>query len=69
MKKEIIQAAVSVAIAGMLIYLVRKKIVANKKINAVMKKENEFISMQRQKFSNAMENILYSGTIYEPYYL
>lgn len=53
MKKEIIQATVSVAIAGMLIYLVRKKIVANKKRNAVMKKENEFISMQRQKFSNA----------------
>ena len=53
MKKENIQAAVSVAIAGMLIYLVRKKIVANKNRNAEMKKENEFISMQRQKFSNA----------------
>lgn len=53
MKKEIIQAAVSVAVAGMLIYLVRKKIVDNNKRNAEKKKENEFNNTQRRKFSDA----------------
>ena len=53
MKKEIIQAAVSVAVAGMVIYLVRKKIVGNNKRNAEKKKENEFGNTQRRKFSDA----------------
>ena len=53
MKKEIIQAAVSIAVAGMLIYLVRKKIVDNNKRNAKKKKETEFSNTQRRKYSDA----------------
>ncbi len=53
MKKEIIQAVVSVAVAGMLIYLIRKIIMENNKRIAEKKKENEFISIQRGKFKDA----------------
>jgi len=53
MKKEIILAAVSVAVSGLLIYLVRKKIVDNNKLNAEKEKENEFTHKQRLKLSDA----------------
>jgi len=52
MKMKIIQAAIAAAVAGIVIYLVRKKIAENNKRNAETKKENEFISMQRRKFSD-----------------
>jgi len=53
MKREIIQAAIAVALAGMVIYLVRRKILENNKRNVQEKKENEFTSRQRRKFSDA----------------
>ena len=52
MKMKIIQAAIAASVAGIVIYLVRKKIAENNKRNAETKKENEFISMQRRKFSD-----------------
>ncbi|MGZ8559836.1 MAG: hypothetical protein ACXWWC_15950 [Chitinophagaceae bacterium] len=51
MEKEIIQPALAVTVAGLLVYLVIKKIKGNRKRNR--EKEKEFISMQRRKFSDA----------------
>jgi len=52
MKMKIRQAAIAGAVTGIVIYLVRKKIAENNKRNAETKKENEFISIQRRKFSD-----------------
>ena len=53
MKKGIIQAVLVVAVAGIVIYLAQKKIVKKNKRIIREKKENEFVSRHRRKFSDA----------------
>ena len=50
MKKKIIQLAFTGAIAGIVIYLVRKKIVDDNKRKAEMKNEEDFTNKQRRRF-------------------
>jgi len=53
MKKKMIQYAFTGAVAGIVIYLVRKKIVDVNKRKVAMKNEEEFIRNQRRRFSEA----------------
>jgi hypothetical protein len=53
MKNNKIQAAMAVAVAGLVIYLVRKKILVNNKRKIREKNDKEFASRQRRRFSDA----------------
>jgi hypothetical protein len=53
MKKKMIQYAFTGAVAGIVIYLVRRKIVDVNKRKVAMKNEEEFIRNQRRRFSES----------------
>ena len=53
MKKKIVQCAFIGAVAGIVIYLVRKKIIDDSKRKAAMRKEEDLARKQRRKFSEA----------------
>jgi uncharacterized membrane protein (DUF106 family) len=53
MKKKIIQYAVTGAVTGIVIYLVRKKIVDDNKRKVEMQNEEEFSRKQRKRFSGS----------------
>ena len=53
MKKKMIQYAFTGAVAGIVIYLVRKKIVNVNKRKVAMKNEEEFVRNQRRRFSES----------------
>ena len=53
MKKKIIQYAVTGAVTGMVIYLVRKKIADDNKRKVEMQNEEEFSRKQRKRFSES----------------
>jgi len=53
MKNKIVQCAFIGAVAGIVIYLVRKKIIDDSKRKAAMRKEEDLARKQRRKFSEA----------------
>ena len=53
MKKKIIQYAVTGAVTGIVIYLVRKKIGDDNKRKVEMQNEEEFSRKQRKRFSES----------------
>ena len=53
MKKKIIQYAVTGAVTGIVIYLVRKKIVDDNKRKVEIQNEEEFSRKQRKRFSES----------------
>lgn len=53
MKKKMIQYAFAGAVAGIVIYMVRKKMADINRRIAAMKNEEEFIRNQRRRFSEA----------------
>lgn len=53
MKKKIIQYAVTGAVTGIVIYLVRKKIVDDNKRKVETQNEEEFSRKQRKRFSES----------------
>lgn len=53
MKKKMIQYAFAGAVAGIVIYLIRKKIANVNKRKVAMKNEEEFVRKQRKRFSES----------------